>query len=79
MHGGTSAVGALDNPLYLGNNCKTWIQPHIIFYAKKMTAAQITELSAGILKKSRLEAEQTLFSNLYLFLGETLQIYDNRG
>ena len=38
-----------------------------------MTAAQITALSEGILKKSRLEAEQTLFSNLYLCLGERVQ------
>ena len=44
--------------------------PTAFYFDRTLTAAQITDLSEEVNGKNRLEAEQTLISNLYLCLGE---------
>ena len=44
--------------------------PTSFYFAKTLRTAQITGLPSEVLKKNRVEAEQTLVSNLYLCLGE---------
>ena len=44
--------------------------PTTFYFDWTLTAAQITALSEEVSGKNRLEAEQTLISNLYLCLGE---------
>ena len=44
--------------------------PTAFYFAQTLTAGQITALSEKVNGKNRLEAEQTLISNLYLSLGE---------
>ena len=44
--------------------------PTAFYFDRTLTAAQITDLPEEVNGKNRLEAEQTLISNLYLCLGE---------
>ena len=44
--------------------------PTAFYFDRTLTAAQITDLPEELRGKNRLEAEQTLISNLYLCLGE---------
>ena len=44
--------------------------PTAFYFDRTLTAEQITDLSEEVNGKNRLEAEQTIISNLYLCLGE---------
>ena len=58
------------NRFQWGMVAKHSINPKNYYYAAILTAAQVTALPEEADGKNRLESEQVLISNLYLWLGE---------
>ena len=72
MHGSTNVVGAQDYPFYMGGMviAKYSFNPTAFYFNRTLNSTQIADLPAEVNGINRLEAEQTLISNLYLCLGK---------
>ena len=70
MQGSTNAVGALVYPFYMGVIAKHSFNPTAFYFNRTLNATQTADLPAEVNGINRLEAEQTLISNLHLCLGE---------